>query len=328
MKVLITGGAGYIGSTVASAFLDAGDEVVVLDDLSQGSASFLRGRTAYLGDVADAALLQRIFAEHPDIELTVHCAARIVVPESVADPLGYYAANVAKTVALLSGLRHLGCSRLINSSSAAVYGPLDERVVTEHSPTRPDSPYGRSKLMVETILDDVCRTGTLVALSLRYFNPIGADPEFRSGPYARTAEPVLSALLDAWQRDRPFFIHGRDWDTDDGTPLRDFVHVQDVALAHVAAGHHWPTDFGHEIVNVGTGHGTTVEQLVRMATAELPRPIRLEYDARRAGDVRGSCASVDKAARLFGWRAVLGVDDAVRSAVEWMQRSTVFVPSA
>ena len=328
MKVLITGGAGYIGSTVASAFLDAGDEVVVLDDLSRGAADFLRDRPAYLGDIADAALLERIFAEHGDIALTVHCAARTVVPESITDPLGYYEANVAKTIALLANLRRLGCSRLINSSSAAVYGRTDEWVVTEASPVRPDSPYGRSKLMVEQVLADACATGALDALSLRYFNPIGADPGYRTGPLRHTDEPVLSTLLEAWQHDRTFRIHGRDWDTADGTPVRDFVHVWDVALAHVAAAHHWPRVPGHHVINVGTGRGTTVAQLAAMAAAELPRPLRVGYDARRIGDVRGSCASVDKAAALLGWRAVLGVGDAVHSAVEWMQRNPVFVPTA
>jgi UDP-glucose 4-epimerase len=164
MKVLLTGAAGYIGSTIAAALHDAGDEPVLLDDLSRGCAAFLAPHPSYVGDIADGGLIARIFAEHPDIRIAVHCAARTVVTDSLADPLGYYRENVAKSIQFVHSLLTHGCTRLIFSSSAAVYGGASTSIVTEQSPLAPASPYATSKIMVEQVLADACQATALSAL--------------------------------------------------------------------------------------------------------------------------------------------------------------------
>lgn len=192
MKVLITGGAGYIGSTVATACLEAGIETVLIDDLSTGLRAFGEGRGLYVGDIADAEVLDRVLADHPDIDAVVHCAARIVVPESVDDPLGYYDTNVGKTVLLLARLRAAGIDRIVFSSSAAVYAAETGGGVDESGALAPSSPYASTKAMVEQILRDAAVAGDFRAIALRYFNPIGADPA--CAPDCRTrVRPMRSA---------------------------------------------------------------------------------------------------------------------------------------
>ncbi|HTZ43858.1 MAG TPA: UDP-glucose 4-epimerase GalE [Jatrophihabitans sp.] len=319
MKVLVTGGAGYIGSTVALALHDNGDHPILLDDLSRGQPERMRLFPCYVGDIADPVLLDRIFADHPDLEVVIHCAARTVVSESLTDPVGYYRENVAKTVRLVDELLRHGCTRLLFSSSAAVYGPTPPLVVTEETPVRPRNPYATSKLMVERLLTDICAAGPLTAVSLRYFNPVGCDPRFRSGPVPGTATHVLGTLLRAAALGEPFWIHGRDWDTPDGTPVRDFVHVWDVALAHVAAVHRWPG--GHRILNVGSGRGTTIRQLAEVFNLHAQRPVEIRYDGRRAGDTVGCYTSSSRARSLLRWQPTRTVADAVLDAIAWAARS-------
>lgn len=199
MKTLVTGGAGFIGSTVASACLDAGVTPVILDDLSTGRIEFVAERTFYHGDIADGALLDRIFADHPDIESTVHCAARIVVLESVSQPLLYYRNNVGKTVDLVEHLLRNRCGRLFFSSSASVYQPGPDLAVDEASALAPRSPYAATKIMVERILADAAVARALRALSLRYFNPIGADPQLRIGPQDPAPTHAMGKLIEAHQ---------------------------------------------------------------------------------------------------------------------------------
>lgn len=318
MKTLVTGGAGYLGSTIASAFQDAGDEVVLVDNLSSGCRAFLNSHPSYLGDVGDRQLLDRIFAEHPDIALTIHCAARTAVPESLTDPVTYYRENLAKSITLVDALVAHGSRRLIFSSSAAVYGSAVTGVARETDTLQPESPYAVAKAVAERMLDDVCASEDLNALSLRYFNPIGCDPQVRSGPHRSEFQPVLGAMLDASATARPFCIHGDDWPTRDGTPVRDFVDVWDLARAHVAAARRWPDAAPpHQVVNIGSGKATTVAELAEVVSAELPRPLRIEYDGRRRGDAVGCAAGIDRAQQLFGWRPQRSVRDAVRTAVRW-----------
>lgn len=318
MKVLITGGAGYLGSTIASAFLDAGDRVVLLDDLSGGRRANMLGRPAYIGDVADRALLERVFVDHPDIALVVHCAARVSVPESLVDPLGYYRTNTAKTIDLLDALTLRGCRRLIFSSSAAVYGPATGSVDETRSPT-PQTPYAAGKLMIERVLDDAVKGGALDAVSFRFFNPIGCDPALRTGPAPSAEQPVLDAILTAAARSRSFWINGTDWPTPDGTPMRDFVDVWDVARAHVRAAHSWAR-LGrgrHEVVNLGAGRSTSVGELVRVAQRILRVPVEVRHHGRRPGDTVGCHADVTKARTLFGWCPSREVTDSVTTAALW-----------
>ncbi|NLE96864.1 MAG: UDP-glucose 4-epimerase, partial [Propionibacterium sp.] len=216
MLVLITGGAGYIGSTVASACEDAGHTVIILDDFSTGRREFVGDRILYEGDIADVALLDRLFTEH-DVDAVVHCAAKIIVPESVADPLGYYDNNVGKTITLLQSMQRHDVPRFLFSSSASIYAPDENFVVTEDSPLEPGSPYARTKYLVELILEDFTKASDVRVLSLRYFNPIGTDPKLRSGQQLEKPSHVLAKLLEAWDNKETFTVTGVDWPTRDGS---------------------------------------------------------------------------------------------------------------
>jgi UDP-glucose 4-epimerase len=234
MKILVTGGAGYIGSTTCSALIDAGHTPVILDSLVNGRREFTRGRIFYEGDIADAALLKRIFAEHPDIACTIHFAALIVVPESVANPYEYYRENVGKSLDLFKTLSGLGCKRIIFSSSASIYDTVEGFMVREDSPLRPSSPYARTKYMMEMVLEDMCRAYGMKGIALRYFNPIGADPGMRTGPYDPAPTHVLGKMVSAaLGKLDTFQITGTDWPTRDGTGIRDYIHIWDLARAHV-----------------------------------------------------------------------------------------------
>ncbi|MCE7480341.1 UDP-glucose 4-epimerase GalE [Microbacterium profundi] len=324
MKALITGGAGYIGSTVATACIEAGIETVVLDDLSTGRPEFGEGRNLYVGDIADRELVERIAAEHPDIDVVVHCAARIVVPESVKDPLGYYDTNVGKTVILLSNLRRVGIVRVVFSSSAAVYFGEGGEGVDETAPLAPSSPYATSKAMVENILADAARAGDVRAISLRYFNPIGADPRLRTGLQNPTPSHALGRIMQARAAGEPFTITGTDWETRDGTGLRDYIHVWDLALAHVAAVQRFDevatASDPYQVINIGTGDGVTVRELVAAfeRVTDQPMPV-IEID-RRPGDQAGAYAIVARAASVLGWRSGRSVDDGVRDALAWAEK--------
>ena len=210
MKVLIAGGSGYIGSTVASACLDAGICPVILGSLVTGRREFAADREFYEGDIADGPLVDRIFAEHPDIDAVIHCAALIVVPDSVVDPVGYYRANVTKSLDFAAHLLGNGCGRLIFSSSAAIYRASADLSVDEDSPVDPQSPYARTKAVCEAMFADIAAAQPIRVVSLRYFNPIGADPKMRTG--LRLARPThaLGKMIQAQQRDVPFLVTGTD----------------------------------------------------------------------------------------------------------------------
>ena len=326
MKVLVTGGAGFIGSTVASACLDAGLVPVVLDDLSAGRREFTEGRIAYQGAITDAALLDRVLDEHPDIGAAVHCAARIVVPESVAQPAAYYDNNVVGTLRLAQQLVARGCTRLLFSSSASIYAaPADPAAgfgVDESAPLDPSSPYARSKAMAEQILADMSAATDLRVLSLRYFNPIGADPQLRTGLQHHLPSHALGKLITAYEAGETFTVTGTDWPTRDGSAIRDFVHVWDLARAHVAALVRFDAALGdatHRPVNLGTGNGTTVRELVD-AFRDVAGELKVEDGPRRPGDVVGAYAHAGTAKRLLGWEAERSLEDGVRDALAWSAR--------
>ena len=326
--VLITGGAGFIGSTVASACLDAGVEPVILDNLSTGSREFTRGRPFYEGDVADAGLLDRVFAEHPDIEAAVHCAALTIVPDSTVNPIRYYRENVAKTLTLIEGLARNGCHRLLFSSSASVYAAADGGRIDEDAPVRPTSPYGRTKAVLEWVLEDVAHAGTLRAIVLRYFNPIGADPEFRTGNPNPHPPHVLGRMIEAYENGETFHITGVDWPTRDGSAVRDFIHVWDLAQAHVAALRRFDRIVArrgragtpYEVINLGTGDGTTVRELADAFQDAVPGTLKVDERPRRPGDVPGAHTGVGKARDLLGWTPRLTVADGIRDALAWSRK--------
>jgi UDP-glucose 4-epimerase len=321
-EVLITGGAGFIGSTIASACIDDGITPVLLDDLSTGVPQFTNDRPFYRGDIADHELLRAVIAEHPTIDVVVHCAARIVVPESVADPLGYYDVNVAKTIAMLMTLLELGVSKIVFSSSASVYGTPPEPVVDEATPIAPSSPYARSKAMVEDVLRDASFADQVRAVSLRYFNPIGADPRYRSGLQHGEPGHALGKLIHSAETGTPFPITGTDYPTRDGTGLRDYVHVWDIARAHVLAIRHFADATNNEpyrVINLGTGRGTTVRELVAAFEQVVGASVQAHPAPRRPGDTPGCYTRTDRAAELLGWQAELSLEAGISDSLRWAE---------
>ena len=320
MKVLIAGGAGYIGSTVASACLDAGITPVIVDSLVTGRVEFTAGRAFYQGDIADGPLIDRIFAEHPDIDAVVHAAALIVVPDSVMDPVGYYRANVAKSLEFAAHLLRHGCGRLVFSSSAAIYRAGDDLTVDEDSLVDPQSPYARTKAVCEAMFADIAATQPIRVLSLRYFNPIGADPTMRTGLQLPKPTHALGQMIRAHEEGIPFVITGTDWPTRDGTGLRDYVHVWDLAAAHVAALTRFDTLPGSTAINLGTGTGTTVRELLAAFNQVAGRPVQVREAGRRPGDVAGACSGNDRAKRLLGWQPRYDITEGIRHSLQWAAR--------
>ena len=323
MKVLVTGGAGYIGSTTAKALEQAGHVPVILDSLLTGPRVFVRDRAFYEGDIADRDLLARIMDEHPDIECTIHMAARIVVPESVQQPYEYYRDNVSKSLELFDQLVRLGKPRVLFSSSASLYATVESFEVDETSPLDPPSPYARTKHVMEMALTDIAAATDLRAIILRYFNPIGSDPDVESGIYAREPSHVLGQLMMAAQGQKDAFtITGTDHPTRDGTGIRDYIHVWDLAQAHVTAVEDFDrvltkVDAPSTIINVGTGSGVTVRELVSAFERVFGSSVPIKEAPPRPGDAVGAFANVDKARDVLGWTSSLTIDDGIASALAW-----------
>lgn len=326
MKVLVTGGAGYIGSTTAKALEQAGHTPVILDSLLTGPLAFVRDRIFYEGDIADRDLLAKVVAEHPDIDATIHMAARIVVPESVEQPYEYYRDNVAKSLELFDQLNVLGKPRLLFSSSASLYALSAAFEVTEEDALAPSSPYARTKLMMEMALTDIAAATDLRAIILRYFNPIGSDPDLESGIYAKEPSHVLGQLVMAARGLKDSFtITGTEHPTRDGTGIRDYVHVWDLAQAHVAALENFDKVLAAEgapsaIVNVGTGSGVTVRELIAAFEEVYGAKVPVTEAPPRPGDAVGAYANVDKARRVLGWTSSLSLEQAIDSALKWGER--------
>ena len=327
MNILITGGAGYIGSTVASALLDRGHTPIILDSLVTGCEAFTENRIFYRGDIADRPLLTRLFEEQGPIDAAIHCAALISVPESTARPYEYYRENVGKSVELFHNLNELGCRRIIFSSSASIYGAAKDFAADESTPLSPSCPYARTKYMVETVLADFCAAYDLRGLSLRYFNPIGADPEMRSGTFIRNASHIISKLVSVSRGfEDCFSLTGVDWPTRDGSGIRDYIHVYDLALAHVLAVERFDEAFARSgeadylPINLGTGRGVTVKELVAAFEKVLGREIPKVETGPRPGDVAGAYARADRAKELLGWETTLTIEDGIRDALAWNQK--------
>ncbi|MCH1865973.1 UDP-glucose 4-epimerase GalE [Nocardioides sp. CFH 31398] len=326
MKVLVTGGAGYIGSTTCKALEEAGHTPVVLDSLLTGPRVFVKDRIFYEGDIADRDLLRRIHDEHPDIHATIHMAARIVVPESVQMPYEYYRDNVAKSLEMFDELTALGMTRVLFSSSASLYALKDEFEVTEDDGLAPGSPYARTKLMMEMALQDMAAATDLRAVILRYFNPIGSDPDLESGIYAKEPSHVLGQLVMAARGQKDAFtITGTEHPTRDGTGIRDYVHVWDLAKAHVRAVERFDDVLATEdatsvVINVGTGDGVTVRELVASFERVFGSEVPVREAPPRPGDAVGAFANVDASRRLLDWSTELTLDDAIGSALAWGER--------
>ena len=329
MATLVTGGAGYIGSHTVVALHDAGRDVVVLDDFSNSSRRVIdsiRGLTRpdlpiVEGDAADAATLDEAFGGQR-IDSVVHFAARKSVAESVGDPLGYYRSNLGSTIALATAATERGVGRLVFSSSAAVYGSAPSLPATEDSPTVPENPYGATKLMGERILADAAAASKLTAVMLRYFNPVGAHPSGLLGedPAGEPANLVPRIMQVAAGRLERLGVFGGDYQTHDGTTVRDYVHVMDVAEGHVAA---LDTDIAparSRVYNLGTGSGTTVLEVVAAACEAVGSPIPYEMAERRPGDVEASWADCTRARDELGWQARRGLDQMLADHWNFVRR--------
>jgi UDP-glucose 4-epimerase len=326
MKVLVTGGAGYIGSITAKALEASGHTPVILDSLLVGPRQYVGDRIFYEGDIADRGLLQRIVEEHPDIDATIHMAARIVVPESVELPYEYYRDNVAKSLELFDQLVAMGKPRLLFSSTASLYALTPEFEVRETDPVAPSSPYARTKRMMEQVLEDMAHATSLRTIILRYFNPIGADPDLETGYHLKDATHVvpLMAQTALGLRDS-FTITGVDHPTRDGTGIRDYLHVWDLAKAHVAAVEQFDSVLEKvgepcTYINLGGGDGVTVRELLAAVERVVGRPVPTKEAPPRPGDAVGAYANADKAAELLGWKTELSLDEAIASALAWGEK--------
>lgn len=326
MEVLVTGGAGYIGSTICSALRDQGHTPIILDSLVTGREEFTKGHIFYKGDIGDRDAVKQVFLEHPNITATIHCAALIVVPESVEKPYDYYRENVVKSMQFFYQLGELGYPRVVFSSSAAIYDVVPGFMVTEDSPLKPNSPYSRTKYMMEMVLQDFSQAYGLKGIALRYFNPIGADPQMRSGMHIKEPSHILGRLVAVALGEEPVFnITGTDWPTRDGTGIRDYIHVWDLALAHIKAVEQFDdvieadTSSGipYSVINLGTGRGVTVREMVDAFEGAIGQKINKVEKPPRPGDVAGAYANADKARNLLGWEAGFPIEKGIEDALKW-----------
>jgi UDP-glucose 4-epimerase len=326
VKILVTGGAGYIGSITAKALEAAGHVPVILDSLLTGPHAFVRDRIFYEGDIGDRDLVRRIVEDHPDLHATIHMAARIVVPESVERPYEYYRDNVAKSLELFDQLEQLGKPRVVFSSSGSLYAVKHDFEVREDDPLAPPSPYARTKRMIEQVLEDMAAATDLRAIILRYFNPIGSDPDLESGIYAKEPSHVLGQLVLAARGERDgFTITGTDHPTPDGTGIRDYLHVWDLARAHVSAVERFDDVLATAgtpsvVINLGRGDGVSVRELLAAFERVTGRPVPTHEAPPRPGDAVGAFANADRARELLGWQTELTLDEAIASALDWSDR--------
>lgn len=316
-NVLVTGGAGYIGSITVRLLCERGYSVVVLDSLEKGYREALGDTPLIEGDIRDATLLDRVFAERT-FDAVIHFAASKAVNESVANPLKYFENNVGGTMALLSAMRRVGVRQFVFSSTAAVYGTPDYTPVDEAHPTRPESPYGESKLLVERMLGWLDSSGDVRSVSLRYYNAAGASLDGQMGEASAKTENLIPAVMRAILGSGPRLkLYGTDYPTPDGTCVRDYVHVLDLAEAHIKALEFLATNERSDVFNLGTGDPSSVLEVVRAAERVSGRTVPVEYLGRRAGDPVGVWADTHKAAEILGWRAQYGLDTIIESSWRW-----------
>ena len=319
MSVLVTGGAGYIGSHMVWQLVDDGEAVVVLDNLSTGFRWAVAPEAKLVdGDVGDEALVLRLIAEE-GINAIVHFAGSIVVPESVADPLGYYLNNTVKSRTLIAAAVKGGVRHFIFSSTAAVYGTPAVTPVAEDAVLLPESPYGRSKLMTETMLADAAVAHDLRYVALRYFNVAGADPKGRTGQSTKGATHLIKVASEtALGKRDSITVYGTDYPTADGTCIRDYIHVTDLVAAHGDALKHLRAGKGNLVANCGYGHGSSVLEVIDTVKRVSGRDFKVVLGKRRPGDPSAIVASPALIRSEFGWKPRYDdLDGIVASALAW-----------
>lgn len=321
MAILVVGGAGYIGSHMNLHLLSAGKEIVILDDLSSGTRAFVENYTFYEGRLDDYELLARIFKEN-EIDTVMHFAAHIEVGESVINPAKYYRNNVFATQVLLDCMLQHGVKKFIFSSTAAIFGMPEYTPIDEDHPKNPINPYGRSKLMVEEILEDYDRAYGLKSVCLRYFNAAGADPSGRVGECHDPETHLIPLVLQAASRRRESItIFGDDYETLDGTCVRDYVHVNDLAQAHLLAINYLNENKCSAQFNLGNGQGFSVKEVIRVSEKVVGKKIIIVQGDQRLGDPAMLVADSKAAMTVLGWRPVHNkLEDIVSHAWVWEQK--------
>jgi UDP-glucose 4-epimerase len=319
--ILVTGGAGYIGSHVALQLRDRGEDVVILDNLSTGFREAARGAELVVGDVGDAALVGEVLRRHA-IRTVMHFAAHTIVPESVRDPLKYYGNNTCATRSLLASCAAAGVEQFVFSSTAAVYGMPESGAADEETPTRPINPYGSSKLMSETMLRDLSAATALRHVILRYFNVAGSDPEGRIGQSTRNATLLIKVACEhaAGKRER-LSVFGTDYSTPDGTCIRDYIHVDDLAAAHLKALDYLRDGGASTTLNCGYGHGYSVREVIDSVERVSGRRLTVVDEPRREGDPPMLIARCERLRATLGWAPRHDdLDFIVRTALAWERR--------
>jgi UDP-glucose 4-epimerase len=322
MAVLVTGGAGYIGSHMANELIDAGEEVVVLDDMSAGFWWAVPPEAKLVqGDMGDQPLVERVLCEYK-VDAIAHFAAKIVVPDSVADPLGYYLNNTVKARALIESAVRAKAKHFIFSSTAAVYGEPTVNPIPEDLPLAPINPYGRSKMMTEHILRDACAAHDLSSVILRYFNVAGADPKGRTGQSSPNATHLIKVAAQTALGKRPFMeVFGTDFATPDGSGVRDYVQVTDLVRAHVAALKHLRAGGESLVCNCGYGTGYSVLQVIEVMKKVSGVDFKVRMSPRRAGDPAALTAQADRIRAKLGWKPEFDdLETIIRQALNWEER--------
>jgi UDP-glucose 4-epimerase len=316
--ILVTGGAGYIGSHVVLKLVAAGHRVIVLDDLSSGFREAVIDAPLIVGNCADSALVGALLREH-GIDTLLHFAARTIVPESVADPLRYYGNNTCATRNLLAECASAGVRHIVFSSTAAVYGIPPGGTAGEDTPTAPINPYGSSKLMSEWMLRDLAASGGPRYVALRYFNVAGCDPQGRIGQSTKNATLLVKVACEAALGKRPHVaVFGTDYATPDGTGVRDYIHVDDLAQAHLDALVYLRDGGASTVLNVGYGHGYSVRQVLDAVARAHGAPVPAVEQSRRAGDPPVLIAEAARITRVLGWKPRLDDIDAIaRTSLAW-----------
>jgi len=318
LSILVTGGAGYIGSHVVRQLLERGERVVVLDNLSTGYRSATLGAPLVVGDTADRELVAKVLREY-SVDTVLHFAAHTIVPESVSNPLKYYGNNTCATRNLLEQCDRAGVKHFVFSSTAAVYGIPAEGLAREESPTVPINPYGLSKLMSEWMLRDLAAASKLRYVALRYFNVAGADPGGRIGHSAPTATLLVKVACQVAAGARPeLSIFGTDYPTPDGTGVRDYIHVEDLASAHLRALDYLGAGGSSTTLNCGYGHGYSVRKVLQMVEKVSGEPLKVIEAPRRAGDPPSLVAHADRIRQVLGWTPHFDdLETIVRTQLEW-----------
>jgi UDP-glucose 4-epimerase len=320
-KILVTGGAGYIGSHVVRQLGAEGENVITLDNLSTGFEAAVTVGELVIGDTGDAALLDRIFAEH-DIDTVMHFAAHTIVPESVSDPLKYYGNNTASSRTLLERANTHGVKHVVFSSTAAVYGIPPDGKASEGTPTRPINPYGSSKLMTEWMLRDLAFAGGPSYVALRYFNVAGCEPSGTIGQSTPKATLLVKVACEAAVGSRPGVkIFGTDYPTPDGTGLRDYIHVEDLASAHLDALTYLRDGGKSTTLNCGYGHGYSVREVLAAVEKINGEPLNISEEPRRDGDPPELIAVAKKIQSVLGWTPKYDdLETIVRTSLEWERK--------